>query len=312
MQEFNYATKELLPIADTKPVEEFLQHNLSGNVYHKTILNYLKLGYAKHYGIEIKPDFIWFTILNEISRIVKDDADAYREIFTDSNENKEISVPSMDAVKMPIESLLRELFNLIPSGLKEENVIIPFSTLTVGSRLAFGASFLEAASPYYSYSMYMCGYNKIRVLGTIADYEMIQQSLSEFKTIFALKPVMLGYLEKVSILTENIITGFNSSDFWKDIFYVEQCGSGHQEQVRGWFQDFFNDFDSLKYLYCYPIHIASIKYKNLSTGLSYKMSVGLFSSTIEDGYLIPNFEMGIVELKEEKEEENKEESLLSN
>lgn len=46
----------------------------------------------------------------------------------------------------------------------------------------------------------------------------------------------------------------------------------------------------------FPKHVAKIEYKNLSSGISYQMKVGILSSIIKDGYLVPDFEYGVNEL----------------
>lgn len=291
--EFNLKNDELLAIQSEKPT--YLKDNIKGDVFHDTYLDYLYHGYAKHYGIVVKPDFVWFTILNEINRTVKSTPEDYREIFTDSNNKKEVSVFKDDPIVMPIDSLLESVFKLIPKGLKKDDVVLNFSTSTANSKFAFSTSFLETASPFYCYLMFMCGFNKINVLGTIGDYEMMKQSITDLSIVFSGKKIV-KYFNKVSKLIDKIIIGFEDEKFWKDIFYVEECGSGSQQIVKGWFHKLFDDFDGYKMMKAFPKHTAIVEYKNLSTNLSYKMQVGIFSSIIEDGYLIPDFEFGINKL----------------
>lgn len=291
--EFKFKNDELLAIQSEKP--NYLKDNIKGRVFHDTYLDYLHHGYAKHYGIVVKPDFIWFTILNEISRAVKANPEHYREIFTDSNDKKEVSVFTSDPIIMPIDLLLESVFKLIPNGLKKDNVVLSFSTSTSSSKLAFSTSFLEAASPFYCYSMFMCGFNKINVFGTVSDYEMMKQSIEDLSIIFSGKKI-IKYFNKILGLIDKIIVGFEDKKFWQNIFYVERCGSGSQQIVKGWFHKLFDNFDGYKMMKAFPKHVAIVEYKNLSTDLSYKMHVGIFSSVIEDGYLIPDFEFGINQL----------------
>lgn len=288
--EFKIKNNILIPVNTTKP--SYLKDNINGNVFHDTYLDYLYHSYANHYGIEVKPDFIWFTILSEISRTVRESPNEYREIFTDSQAKKEISVYTMDPIVMPIDDLLESAFKHIPPGLKKDDIVLDFSTSTPSSKLAFSTSFLEASSPYYCYSMFRCGFNKINVLGNITDYELMKQSLIILSDIFSGKKI-INYFNKVITVINNIIENFDNVVHWENIFYVESCGSGSQEEVYGWFQELFNDFDGYKFMKAFPKHCTSIEYKNLSTNLSYKMSVGIFSSTIDDGYLKPDFEFGI-------------------
>lgn len=291
--EFKYKNDDLIQINDKKP--EYLKDNMKGDVYHRTYLDYLHLGYANHYGIEVKPDFIWFTILNEISRLIKESPETYRSLFTSSDEKVEISVQTGDPIQMPIDELLDRVFKLVPSELGEHNVILNFSTTTNRAKVAFSTAFLEAASPYYCYSMYLCGYNKIKVLGTIEDYRLMVDVIENLTGIFENTPIE-RYLKYVLIYTRAIIHNFTEEVFWKDIFYVKVCGSGHQEEVHGWFVNFFADFGGYKFIEAYPKHISVIEYENKSTGRFYKMEVGILSSKIEDGYLIPDFDFGINEI----------------
>lgn len=295
--EFTYKNDELLPISTKKP--DFLKDNIKGEVFHGSFLDYLHHGYARHYGIVVKPDFIWFTILNEMNRIIKGDPEHYREIFTDSDAKKEVRVLTLDPIVMPIDSLLNKTFALIPDGLNKFDILLDFSTLSNSSKLAFSVSFLEAASPYYQYSMYKCGYNKINVLGEVGDYKLMKSAINSLSEVFAGKKI-IKYFDKVQTLLDNIIDNFGNAGFWENIFFVEKCRSGSQKSVMGWFKDFFDEFSGLKLITAYPKHVAAIEYKNLSTGLSYQMKVGLFSSIIEDGYLVPDFEFGINEISEDK------------
>ena len=223
---------------------------------------------------------------------------AFGEIYSaiDIQEKKEVAVFTMDPIVMPIDSLLESVFELIPKGLKKDNVVLNFTTSTASSKLAFSTSFLEAASPFYCYTMYLCGFNKINVLGAIEDYEMINQAVSDLSIVFSGKGI-INYFSKISTLVDKIIEGFDDENFWKDIFYVERCGSGSQQIVKGWFHKLFADFGGLKMMETFPKHMAVVEYKNTTTNLSYKMKVGIFSSVIEDGYLIPDFEFGINEIE---------------
>lgn len=298
MPEFLIAEQPLIQVNTTKQKFDF--DNIQGEVFHTTYLDYLYHAYANHYGIEIKPDYIWFTILNEMSREIKSNPKVYRHLFTDSNDKKEVSVATGSEHLMPVEDLLSKVFDLIPSGLNKDNIVLEFSTSTQSSKLAFSTSFLEAVSPYFSYSMFMCGFNKINVLGTLNDYLLIIQNLEQLKNIFDTldNKSMYNYLHSANILVCDMINNWDNKDFWKNIFYVKRCGSGHQQQIYGWFEKFFYQMEGLKYIETYPKHVSKIQYKNLTSGNKYEMSVGFFSSKIENGYLVGDFEYGVNQIRE--------------
>lgn len=296
MPEFILAQQPLIEANTTK--QNFTFDNIKGEVFHTTYLDYLYYAYANHYGIEIKPDYIWFTILNEMSREIKSNPEVYRQLFTNSNDKKEVTVDTSSEYLMPVEHLLDCVFDLIPSGLNKDNIVLEFSTTTQSSKLAFSTSFLEAASPYFNYSMKMCGFNKINVLGTKEDYRLMIHTLEDLRMIFVNCSSMEKYLHLAGGLIKNILMSWDDEKFWKDIFYVKRCGSGHDQVVDGWFEKFFYQMKGLKYLASYPKHVSKIQYKNLSSGNKYEMSVGFFSSKIENEYLVGDFEYGVNKINE--------------
>ena len=71
--EFNYKFKESFPIRWKEKIIEkakvnSLQHNIEGIYSHKNFLDYLRMAYSYHYGIVIKPDYFWYTILCEVAQ----------------------------------------------------------------------------------------------------------------------------------------------------------------------------------------------------------------------------------------------------
>jgi len=275
-----------------KPVS--IMDNIVGTVFHNNYLDYLSKCYSSHNGIVIKPDYIWYTILCEIASIVKASPKTYQNIFTDSDEKKDVLVYTDDPVKMPIDVLINSVFDLIPSGLKKDDILLKFSTVTENSTFAFSTSFLDAVSPYYNYMMYMCGYNKIKVMGTVDDYQLMKNSFGVLTELFNGTP-MMDYFNKVGVVIDKIMNGFEDLEFWKNIFFVKYCGSGHQETAQGWFTALFNTYPRVAYVENFPTHISVVKYKNITTGKSFEMSNGILSSVEEGDYLVPDFSFYINE-----------------
>jgi len=263
--------------------------NNEGTVYHTNYLDYLSICYGSHNGIVVKPDFIWYTILCEISNIIKKDPKTYQNIFTDSDEKKEIVVFSKSLVLMPIDSLINELFQYIPSGLDKNDILLNFSTTTKLSTFAFSTAFLDTVSPYYRYSMTLCGFNKINVLGTFNDYNLIKDIILEkLNPIFGINTDVNNYLLKCFTVLVNMLENFEDQNFWKNILYIENCGSGHTNIVCGWFSDLFYKRPELAYVTNFPTHKSFVIYKN-DLDETHKMESGILSSIIEDDYLIPDF-----------------------
>jgi hypothetical protein len=289
-----------------------IANNLKGEIFHKNFVEYLSLAYGSHNGIIIKPDYFWYTILSEIAIIVKDDVENFREVFTDSKDKKDIKILSDDPVIIDVNILTNEIFKIIPSILKKENIVCNFSTSTPDSLFAFTTCFLDTVSPYYNYMMFMCGFNKIKVLGDINDYNKMIENINTLIEIFSKSSKMIKYLNKVKKEIVNIILNFNNAEYWNKIFYLKQCGSGHQTEVKGWITEFFSKIIDPQYVSNFNTHISEINYKNLSTGKDYIMRVGLLSSIIEDDYLVPSYEYVIIEkIKNEIFKINKRNSSIS-
>jgi len=288
---------EIVPIAIQEPVYKKLKIQITdipnGAVSHSSYLEYLNLCYNHHYGMVISPENLWYVILCEISSHVKKNADHYREKFTYEKEGKkEISIQTGDAVVMPLEDLLYDVLFYVPTNVT--SFLPKFSTMNEKAHLAHAAAFLDTVSPYYEYSMYLCGTSKVRVLGTLEDWKLMENSLTELKTIIdKMGDYFACCLEGVKGIIDNLVI---NPEFWGKMFYLERCGSGSQTEVQGWIRKFFQkDKHDTHFLDNFNTCISVVDYKNLSTGKKYKMRYGLFSSIIKNDFLIPEYNYYVME-----------------
>jgi len=95
------------------------------------------------------------------------------------------------------------------------------------------------------------------------------------------------YLVGVAVRIAEIAEG--TADF-SNMFSLERCGSGSQVEVSGWIRDFFIEQPSVPYPENFVSCISKIDYKNYNEGgKEYRLYAGLFTSEIENGYLVPAF-----------------------
>jgi len=270
--------------------KKIVANTIKGTIPHKSFADYLTIAYNTDYGIVIKPDFIWFTILNEISKIINDDPEKYRKSFTKSKKKIQIVGSGDSMVELPVHQMMELILKQIPSEkLKKEDFILPLSTADDDSRFAFAVSFLETVSPYYGLAYYGCMYNKIKLLGEPKDYQIMVEALNRLNKQITGLPQ--DYIDQVSNLLWRIQSNWNNDGFWSHILWTE---SGYlADTVDGWILGLYKDKQY------YNNHIAKIEYEELTTNIEYTMVCGLLSSKIEDGYMIPNFER-IIALKESK------------
>lgn len=291
------ARKKLLGSCEPKEIHTLVDLTVDGTHVHKNYMEYLETCYDRHYGYVLSPDMIWYTILSELSIHIKNNAEHYRILFTDSLDKKEISVACMDWEELPF-IITDELKKVVPTDV---DAFLPkFSTSNAESIFAANVAFCDAVSPFYSYSMYMCGYPSARIRGTKEDWIGVATSVAKVAGLLDL--VDEEYFSKVVETIDTIIDSLDSPEdhveFYKDIFTVKRCGSGGQTEVFGWFTNFFMETPRIRYTYNYSTHISEMDFRNLSTKKDYKISTGIFGSTLNENILTPNYGRFLFELED--------------
>jgi len=264
-----------------------------GEFRHLNYLEYLSFAWKNHIGIVFTPDFLWQIFLTEVATHIKDNAEKYRELFTDSDEKKKIVVPTGDPQLIDLRLIADELLKLTPTD--TEMFLPEFSTTTFQASMAFKAAFADAMSPYYDYSMFMCGIPKVKVFGDDDDWDKVIENIKSFGEVIAL-PDYFQRAEELVVKIKNAANDSNS-DFWKDMFRLDRCGSGGQVEVKGWINDLYIKVPNPGYINNYPSATSYVKYKFLETDQDFELCYGLFSSNIEGGYLLPEFGYIINEIK---------------
>lgn len=295
---------------DTKPV---VTNNLASDIFHSNYLAYLEFCWAYHYVPVLTPDTLWFTLLNEIASVIRENPEVVRELFSESKEKRTIVVPSMDPEVIPLDLIIDQLKRLVPSG--ADNYLPTFSTTTPASRFAHHAAFCDAVSPYYSYSMYLCGLPAIRIEGSVDDYIKVVESWrklpkllsSQFPTFFA---HVQATLENVVIALEGArsdrpLAQENARNWFKGMFEAKNCGSGHQIELDGWIVRLHRKQPKgPRYASNFESQVAKVDYKAIDTGREFSMLYGLFSSHLVDGIAQPLFSPIVFERTKVKQTES--------
>lgn len=278
----------------------------SGVVYHEGFFNYLAMAWEKHYSAVIRPDDIWYMILNEITAVIAKSPDEYSSLFTTTPGEKQlILVPTNSVEKIDPDLVIEELKSRVPSNV---GAFLPkFSTTTPAITLAMNVSFCDAVSPYYSYGTFMCGIPNVRIEGTQADWQLLLTSIKNLSELF--KGNLGSYLDRCHLLVGNIVRAATNSDaeFFKTMVKLEPCGSGHQFDMSGWILGFRMKNDGLTQLEGLPPHFARMDYFNLETDRKFCLFCGLFYSQIVDGFLVPEYDAVSYEILPEEKKSQKEE-----
>jgi len=264
--------------------KNIVYNNIKGIVPHNNFVSYLKIAYNMDYGIIIKPDFIWYTILCELSSIVNANPEECRKYFTYKKKGKiTIEGHNNSLIHMPIDQFVELVLENVPMDIQRGDILPAFTTSDDDSRFAFSTTFLEMVSNFYTYEWIGCDYNKIKILGKKADYELMLDALDRFNRVVPLQ----DYIGRAKEAVQGIIDNWKNDAFWRSILWTS-AGYG-SDRIDGWIKKFFN-----KGAY-WNAHLSQVEAKELTTQKTYVTVTGLLSSIVEDGYMIPNFERIIAE-----------------
>ena len=265
-------------------------------VYHEGYLNYLASAWCNHYSIVLRPDDIWYIILNEPTSIISKTPNEYASLFTTTQDKKqEISVSTDNVETIDPDLVIYELKKYVPSDI--DSFIPTFSTSTIMSKLAMNVSFCDMVSPYYSYSTFLCGIPNIRIEGEIDDWKIIVKQLNVLSSLFPdnIKKYLSKCLFEIGNIIEAIIT--DDVNYFEKIVKLNPCGSGHEFSMNGWILNFLNRNNSNSIqLEGLPPHFSNMKYTNLETKRKFILYCGLFYSKIEDEFLIPEYNAFRIEI----------------
>lgn len=247
-------------------------------------LGFLSHAYSNHVKVAISPYDIWILIISEVSKFIVDKPEPFRGLFTDSDKKKEILVPTDSEYEMPMNLLVADL----ASNVKFDASIL-FPKLSIESEESVGmiqALFCEMASPYYSYSMLLCGLPEIKVLGTVDDWKNISTNFDKLFELLGKCYNFKNYPLRAKIILDNIVNSFESNEadrisFWKDIFTQNNVGSGSQLEVNGWITHFLIVQQKPLKLENFTNTIGYVRYKNVTSGNNYMSVHGGFDYDLD-------------------------------
>lgn len=243
--------------------------------YQKSMAGFVAAAYDRHLKIEIAPHDVWFVLLTEMARIIKDNADELREHFTDSAEQKQIMVYSDDPTKIDIAELTAALRKLVPIDI---GIFLPkISTHTAESEIACLAAFCDGMQVYYEYATFCCGIPEIRVIGSDKDWSTLIMQLNVIDTYLGRIKGFADWSAEVRgilIRIRQVIDGDVDLSFWSGIFTSRNVGSGGQLEVSGWITKLFFGMRSAPMLDDLPNALAIVPYTSLETNRRFSVVHG--------------------------------------
>lgn len=281
--------------------------------------------YDFHLPFALSPEVIWYTIISEIATCVKKDPETYAHLYTTTPKEKQEIIVYINTFKygqpndwgMGIAQFKPELEARIPSGILEHTVKT-FSTSTPEVDISLLMTFMDAASPFYSYTMRTCcGIPDIKLLGTLDDWSSIRLSVQTFQTWFpALELYLSNVIEVLNKIINSYLTDDVDTEFWSNIYKLGGGSGG--PYINGWITQFFayqysrrcgatliqhrkegrNRYDTYLTSADMPTHISTIDFiwEYYDQKIPMKFVTGIMGIEIDDeGYYTPKLGFGVIE-----------------
>jgi len=270
---------------------------------HNGLIQYIFTAWAQELGVVLRPDMFLFTIVSEIKNVVYEQPDAFRSLFSTSNEKVDLTI-----VDLTIDRLVDALESKIPNK-KIFNVITKskFTSSSPNFETAMAITLCDMTTPYYNYIGTMCGIPKVMIKGDknewlylVNQIKILQNEFNDFST-----SVLTLYFARVIDTLNNLITSVFEGSFFrilwnskgtylKTMFTYErnkECMSGHSDVViDGWITNFY--VKPGDYVNTFSSHLSCLPYYHKDLQKYYYYVSGLTSSTIDsNGFLHPNYDV---------------------
>ncbi len=188
--------------------------------------------YDLHRPVSLAPEVIWYAITHEIAITVRRNTERYAHLYTSEPAGKQtinIDMPGApwDDDGHWINGFSKELKARVPEGSMDHS-LLSFSTSTMESDVATLISFMDAASPFYEYSMTTCcGIPQVRLEGTPEDWQLIVVKAQFLAEAFS-QDLSLYFQHLIPVLSKLAQAAAGKdvgSDFWQSMVKIDG-GSG--------------------------------------------------------------------------------------
>lgn len=205
-------------------VKPFFEKYEEGNdIYCKGYLSYLMNCWFLDLGIEIAPCYIWNVILWRFAKIVNEDPETYRSIFTTSSETQTVN---MNSGEFSPEEFFESIKSKIPTN--TDCWFPDFQYKPEMYDLSMKGLFAEVVEKFYSCFIYGCGIPKVRLIGNKSEWSKIIDAIDKI-------PIKgHAYKQTAREIVQQMIKNLNNSEYWStEFFRGTRCGSGSQTEFGG-------------------------------------------------------------------------------
>jgi len=212
------------------------------SILHDNLMGYLQHCYEGHFGVALSPDMILYTVLCELAQRIKANSKQFQALFThrkDGEGKEHLIVLSSTPDKFEVKTFMEMVQKRTP--IDTSKWMPKFTTTDQEAEIALGGAFLDGMQAYYEYAMTMCGIVAVRLLGTVNDWKMLAKTFQNMSVDFKeVDKDVCAYLAGCGLCVVDMIEAASkkSGFFFKNMYAIKSCGSGHPDEVTGWINRF--------------------------------------------------------------------------
>ena len=277
--------------------EDFKNTNI--DFYHMSYIDYLKHAYVNDYGIEIAPWYLYHVIFFQVAQIIKTNGSKFRDVFTNSDEKINLT---FEQDEIDINQYVSFIRKLIPNSDTYDVFFPQWSPLKLSPYYNHTLSglFADMVQEYYGCMILGCSLPKVKIYGDQNDWNILSLTIDKlYQTLYdRLDLIDRKYFDTLKTYIQHLQYNWSFPDTWKNFFFIEHCGSGHQTSLSGDFRKLLNyNIDHELLPDSLPSMISRFPFVNTNNKIGCHNSFfisGLIGSNIStDGYLCPVYDYAI-------------------
>lgn len=195
------------------------------------------IAFSRHLPLVLSPDMIWVTILQGLTRHVRNDPEKWRSRFVPHAGKVEIEITRRDILPGSPENDWVDVIHEFSARVREhagaryDDLVSDFSTTGLVERTACEVALLDTLQPYFELVMVcICGIPAVTLEGTPADWRRLREKverLADFEVDW-----WLSSLRSICDHFARASDGDVDLSHWRDI-YKRQAAYGHDD-ANGW------------------------------------------------------------------------------
>ncbi|CAG8501661.1 3395_t:CDS:1 [Ambispora gerdemannii] len=207
--------------------------------------------YNHHQHLRLKPDDVWLTIAQGVSKHINFNAERFRSYFVEHQGKKLIDVFAGDVLTFNNNLLegdwpevIHRLENKTSENIKKVDLSkileCDFSTSSMAAKTASRVILLDALKKYFDYKIStLCGIPKVTLEGSLEDWTHIQEKVVKLRDLGLDMDFWLDRLDPVIWKLVATYRGEIDEEFWSKVFSRTGGGSGSPICWTGWISAFF-------------------------------------------------------------------------